>query len=65
MSSTLIRLRMDATEKLFDSSGVAQLVGHHRDVVKTVKVRESLGVGLVLDELFGAAMEQTNVGIGS
>lgn len=36
-----------------------------RAVIKSVKVRQGLGVGLVLDELFGSSMKKTNVTKGS
>lgn len=48
-------------EELLDGTGVAELVGHHRDIVESVKVREGLGVGLVFDELLGTSVEQTDV----
>jgi hypothetical protein len=43
----------------------ALLVGHHADVVETIKVRESLQIRAILNELLGAAMQQANMGIGS
>ena len=57
-----MRRRTDV-EKLFDGSGVAELVGHHRDVVEAVKVGERLGVGLVFDELLRPAVEEADVRI--
>ncbi|GMT36090.1 hypothetical protein PFISCL1PPCAC_27387, partial [Pristionchus fissidentatus] len=37
------------------------LVAHHGDVVQTIHVRESLRVGLVLDEFLSRSMQKTNV----
>lgn len=52
-------------EELLDSKSKALLVGHHGDVVETVKVRESLEIGLVLDQLFRATVQETDVGISA
>lgn len=40
-------------------------VAHHGYIVKAIEIRKCLGVGLVFDKLFGATMQQTNVGISS
>lgn len=48
-------------EEVLDGARVAQLVGHHRDVVEAVKVRQRLSVVLVLDELLGAAVQEADV----
>lgn len=50
-------------EQLLDSKGKALLVGHHGDVVETVKVRESLQIRLVFDELLGTTVQQADVGV--
>jgi hypothetical protein len=50
-------------EQLLHGEGVAELVGHHRDIVEAVKVREGLDVRLVLDELLRPAVQQANVGV--
>lgn len=52
-------------EKLLDTESKALLVGHHGDVVESVEVGESLEVGLVLDQLLGTSVKQTDVRIGS
>lgn len=52
-------------EQLLDGQREALLVGHHRDVVQTVKVGQGLQVGAVLDELLGAAVQQADVGVGT
>jgi hypothetical protein len=36
---------------------------HRRDVVEPVEIGQGLQVGFVLDQLFGAAMEQTDMGV--
>merc|ERR1719341_1029357 len=50
-------------EQLLHGERVGLLVAHHRNVVQPIKVRESLQVGLVLDKLLGASVQQTNVGV--
>jgi hypothetical protein len=52
-------------QELLDGQGETLLIGHHGDVVETVEVGERLEVGLVLDELLGAAVQQTDMGIGA
>ena len=52
-------------EQLLDGQSKTLLVGHHRDVVETVKVRERLEVGPVLAQLLGAAMQKADVGVGT
>ena len=37
------------------------LLVHRRDVVEPVEIRDRLQVGLVLDQLFGAAMEKADM----
>jgi hypothetical protein len=36
---------------------------HRRDVIEPVEIRNCLQIGLVLDELLGAAVEKTDVRI--
>merc|ERR1712179_250220 len=50
-------------EQLLHGERVGLLVAHHGDVVQPIKVRESLQVGLVLDKLLSASVQQTNVGV--
>ncbi len=45
-------------EQLLDGARVAQLVGHHRNVVESVKVRQRLRVRLVLDQLLRASVQE-------
>src|SRR5919107_1908312 len=39
------------------------LLTHRRDVIQAVEIRRRLKVGLVLDQLFSATMEQPDMGI--
>jgi len=52
-------------QQLLDGQRKALLIGHHRDVVQTIEVRQGLHVGLVLDQLLGTTVKQTDVGIGA
>src|SRR5690349_20956047 len=52
-------------QQLLDSEREALLVGHHGDVVETVKVGQGLQICAVLDELLGTTVQQTNVGVGA
>lgn len=52
-------------QELLDGEGEALLVGHHGDVVETVKVGQGLEVRLVLAELLGASVQQADVGVGA
>lgn len=52
-------------QQLLDSKREALLVGHHGDVVETVEVGQGLQICAVFDELLGAAVQQTNVGVGA
>ncbi|WPK23943.1 hypothetical protein PUMCH_001193 [Australozyma saopauloensis] len=48
-------------KKLLHSKREHQLVGHHGDVVQTVKVGQSLHVCLGFNQFLGTTMKQTNV----
>ena len=48
-------------EQLLDREHEAVLHAHRRAVIEPVEVRQRLGVGLVLDQLLGAAVEQADV----
>ena len=50
-------------EQLFDGEHEAVLHAHRRAVIEAVEVGQRLLVGLVLDQLFGAAVEQADVRI--
>jgi len=52
-------------KQLLDSQREALLVGHHRDIVESVKVWQGLEVCPVLDELLCASVQQSNVGVGA
>lgn len=52
-------------EELLDSQGEALLVGHHGHVVEAVEVGQGLQIRLVLDQLLGASVQQTDVRIGA
>lgn len=52
-------------QQLLNSQGEALLVGHHGNIVQTVEVRQRLEVCLVLDQLLGTAVQQTDVGVGA
>ncbi len=39
------------------------LLVHRRDIVEPVEIRDRLQIGLVLDQLFGAAMKQADMRI--
>ena len=41
------------------------LLRHWRDIVQPVKIRDGLEIGLVLDQLLGAAMQQADMRIGT
>jgi hypothetical protein len=64
-SDELGSLRNLNIEKLLNSEGEALLVGHHGDIVESIKVRQSLEICLVLDQLLGTSVQQTDVRIGS
>jgi len=49
------------TQKPFDREGEGVLLIHRRDVVETIEIRNGLKVGLVLDQLLGATMQQPDM----
>ena len=46
-----------------DRQAKGMLLVHRRDIVEAVEIRHRLQVGLVLDQLFGAAMQQPDMRI--
>ena len=48
-------------EQLFGGEAKGMLLVHRRHVVEAVEVADGLQVGLVLDQLFGAAVEEADV----
>ena len=50
-------------EQLLDGEHVAVLLAHRRRVIEPVEIGQSLQIGLVLDQLLGAAVEQADMRI--
>ncbi len=50
-------------EELFRREAERVLLIHRRDVVEPVEIRDRLQVGLLLDQLFGAAMQEPDMRI--
>src|SRR5262245_53594570 len=48
-------------EQLFDREAEGVLLVHRRDIVEPVEIGERLQIGLVLDQLFGPAMQQSDM----
>ena len=57
------RLGTVQPEQLFAGEAEGVLLVHRRDVVEAVEIADGLQVGLVLDQLLGAAMQQADVRI--
>src|SRR5262249_55938507 len=51
----------DEAKQLFRREAERMLLIHRRDVVEAVEIGDRLLIGLVFDELFGAAMEEADV----
>ncbi|MNK90567.1 hypothetical protein D3C87_1106250 [compost metagenome] len=51
------------TQQLFDGERKSVFLVHRRDVVETVEIGNGLQIGLGLDQLFGAAMQKTDMRI--
>ena len=54
-------LRDAEAEQLFGRQAEGVLLVHRRDIVEPVEIRDRLQIGLVLDQLLGAAMEQPDM----
>ena len=54
-----------AGQQLFHGEAVAMFLTHHRDVVETIEIRQRLKIGLILDELLRAPVQQADMGIGA
>jgi hypothetical protein len=52
-------------EQLFGGQTERMFLVHRRDVIEPVKVWQRLQVGLVLDQLLGPAMQETNMRINA
>ena len=48
-------------QKLFRRQAERMLLVHRRDIVEAVEIGKRLQIGLVLDQLLGAAMKQADV----
>ena len=59
----LCPLRNLNIEQLLHSQRKTLFIGHHRDVIQPIKVRQRLQIRPVLAQLLRATMQQTNVGI--
>ena len=59
----LAAARHGDAEQLLDGEREGMLLVHRRDVVEPVEIRHRLQVGLVLDQLLGAAMKQPDMRI--
>ena len=59
----LAAARHGDAEQLLDRQREGVLLVHRRDVVEPVEIRHRLQVGLVLDQLLGAAMQQPDMRI--
>ena len=51
--------------QLFDGQREGVLLAHRRDVIEPVEIRDRLQIGLVLDQLLGAAVQETDMRIGA
>ena len=56
-------LRHFEAEELFDRQREGVLLIHRRDVIEPVEIGDRLQIGLVLDQLLGAAMKQADMRI--
>ena len=50
-------------EQLFRRQAEGVLLVHRRDIVEPVEIRDRLQIGLLLDQLLGAAMKQPDMRI--
>ena len=58
------RRRLDA-QQLFDRQREGVLLAHRRDVVEPVEIGDRLEIGLVFDQLLGAAVQQADMRVGA
>ena len=56
-------LRHGDADQLLDRERISVLLVHRRDIVEPVEIRQRLEIGLVLDQLLGAAMKQPDMRI--
>jgi hypothetical protein len=50
-------------QKLLRRQDKSMLLVHRRNVIKPIEISDRLGIGFVLDQLFSASMEQSNMRI--
>ena len=55
--------RHGEAEQLFRREAERVLLIHRRDIIEPVEIRDRLQIGLLLDQLFGAAMQQADMRI--
>src|SRR5690606_8200875 len=59
----LCTLRHLALQQLFGCEHEGMLLTHRRDIIETVEIGHRLHIGLVFDQLLGAAMEEADMRI--
>ena len=59
----LAALRHFEAQQLFDRQAEGMLLVHRRDIIEPVEIGDRLQIGLVLDQLLGAAMQQADMRI--
>ena len=57
------RLRHFETEQPLRREAEGMLLIHRRDIIEPVEIRDRLQIGLLLDQFFGAAMQQSDMRI--
>ncbi len=62
-ANELRALRELQAEQLFGRQAECMLLIHGRDVIEPVEIGERLQIGLVLDQLFGPAMQESDMRI--
>ena len=48
-------------EQLFDSQNIAMLHRHRRRIIQPIKIRQSLQIGFILDQLFRTAVQKADM----
>ncbi len=52
-------------QQLLDGEREGMLLAHRRDVIEPVEIGHRLQIGLVLDQLLGAAVQQADMRVGA
>ena len=60
-ANVLAAKRHFEAEHLFQGQAIRMFVGHHRHIVETIHIRHGLNPGASLGQLFGGAVEQTDI----